>query len=43
MPGTVVRDALAPDLIADGVVELGWTGEIQFLLEGDGSYLKFVV
>lgn len=37
MPGTVVRDALAPDLIADGIVELAWTGEVQFLLEGDGS------
>jgi hypothetical protein len=37
MPGTVVRDALAPDLIDDGIVELSWTGEIQFVLEGDGS------
>lgn len=37
MPGTVVRDALAPDLITDGVVELAWTGDVQFLLEGNGS------
>lgn len=43
MPGTVVRDAIANDLIADGVVELGWTGDVQFVLESDGSTLNYNV
>lgn len=45
MPGTVVRDALAPDLLADvdladegaaqngTAYEIGWAGEVQFVLE----------
>jgi hypothetical protein len=37
MPGTVVRDALAPNLIGGAVVELAWTGEIQFELQGGAS------
>ena len=36
MPGTVVRDALAPNL-ATGTHELSWTGEVQFVLEGTSS------
>lgn len=45
MPGSVVRDALAPDLLADAdladegaaqngtAYEIGWAGDVQFVLE----------
>lgn len=36
MPGTVIRDALESDLIA-GNAELAWPGDVQFLLESNGS------